>query len=101
MTELGVKQGDKTMIKYEYKVDSIEAAITPADIAKKTAGSKISTQIELKLKELSGKGFEFYNQFPVNVEVKRGCFATILKLLNVDKTPDEMTIYTLVFRREI
>jgi hypothetical protein len=77
------------MVKYEYKVDSIEAAVTPSDIAKKTAGSKISSQIELKLKELSGKGFEFYNQFPVNVEVKRGCFATILKPFQ--KRTSEMT----------
>ncbi len=90
------------MTKYEYKVDSIDAAITPKDIQKGLAPSKITSQVELKLKELSGKGFEFYNQFPVEVAVKKGCFTKLIEALNPqNKISDKITIYTLVFRREI
>lgn len=83
------------MEEYEYKVDSIQAAISEADLRKGAAGSKVASQVELKLRELSKQGYEYYSEFPVNVTIQRGCRGR-----KSDKD-NEVQLIMMVFRRKI
>lgn len=90
------------MEQYEYKVDAIQATVTDADISKGVAGSVVAGQVELKLKELSKQGFEFYREFPVTVKVKEGCFGSVQKLFGQGGSKDPtFTIIVMVFRRPV
>lgn len=91
------------MDKYEYRVDSIQAAITESDINKNVANQKVSAQVEMKLKELMQQGFEFHSQFPVTVKVNpSGCLTLIPGIGKLFAGPvAEVTIIVLVFRRLI
>ncbi len=80
---------------FEYRVDAIQAAVTDSDIAKGVAGQKVGSQVELKLKELSKLGYEFYREFPVDVTIKKGCFGFNLK------EAGSITIIVMVFRRPV
>lgn len=77
---------------YEYKVVSIQTTITQSDISKNQAGAKVAAQVEIKLQELSKAGWEFYGQYPVDVDVKSGCTGT--------KTTSA-TVLVLVFKRPV
>lgn len=82
---------------YEYKVDSLQAEITDRSVRDGTASKKVVAQIEVKLREWTDKGFEFYRSDVVEVGVKEtGC-------LGLWKTGKSIDIQILVFffRRQI
>lgn len=84
------------MEKYEYKVDFLEATVAEKDIKKGLSGQKVATQVELKLGEYQKKGYEFYSQNVVAVQVAPGCLTMLRggKGFTVD-------IMIMVFRRVV
>jgi hypothetical protein len=80
---------------FEYRVDAIQAAVTEKDITKGVAGKKVAGQVEMKLKELSKEGYEFYREFPVDVKVQKGCMGVM------SKGETNITIIVMVFRRSV
>ncbi|HZL34428.1 MAG TPA: hypothetical protein VFC78_03900 [Tepidisphaeraceae bacterium] len=84
------------MAYYEYKVVSFETKVTAADVRKGVAGAKVTAQVELQLSTISKSGWEFYNHFPVDVGIKKGCLGIF-----DTKSPSAVTIIVLVFRREM
>jgi len=81
------------MQKWEYKVESIEAQVSEGDIRQGLSGKKIATQVELKIMDLSEAGYDFYGQYPVEVNVSGGCFG--------NKDMGSITVLVLVFRRQL
>ena len=81
------------MQKWEYKVESIDVQVSDGDMRKGVAGNKIATQVELKIMDLSEAGYEFYGQYPINVDVSGGCFN--------NKIVDQYRVLVLIFRRQI
>lgn len=83
-------------MKYEYKIDYLEAVVTDKDVKKGIAGSKTTAQVETKLTEWNEKGWAYYRSDVLRVEVKMtNCFGK--------PTGESMTINILmfVFRREV
>lgn len=76
----------------DYRVISIETSVTQSDINKGVAGEKVALQVEQTLKTLGREGFEFHNTFPVNVNIKPGCFGT---------GSGSLSILVMVFRRPL
>ena len=83
------------MAEFEYRVDSIIAQVAEGDVKKGTAGSKVASQVEIKLNELSKQRYEFYREFPVNVDVATGCGG------KKGKNDVSIQIIVMVFRRAV
>lgn len=80
---------------YDYKVVNLKVEISSGDLGAGKAGPKVAAQIEMQLKEYAREGWEFHQVMPVDVKIKKGCFAAIF-----DKnSPDSISLYTMVFRR--
>ena len=83
-------------MRYQYKIDYIEAKVTDKDVKQGIAGQKTTAQVETKLTEWGEKGWEFYRSEVVRVEVAQtNCFGS--------KTGESFTINIVmfVFRQEI
>ena len=83
-------------IKYEYKIDYIEANITDADVKKGIGGAKVTGQVEAKLGEWADRGYEFYRSEVIPLEIhETGCFGK--------KTGETSSLRMLmfIFRKEI
>lgn len=83
-------------MKYEYKIDYIEAQVTDKDVKKGLAGQKTTAQVETKLTDWNEKGWEFFRSEVIHVEVKEtNCFGK--------PTGESFTvnIVMFVFRREV
>lgn len=83
---------------YEYKIVTFETNITEGDVRKGQAGAKVAAQVELQLSTLSKQGWEFYSDFPVDVNIKKGCLS---RIFGGGDGPDTATVIVLVFRREV
>lgn len=83
-------------VRYQYKIDYIEAQVTDKDVKKGIAGSKTTAQVETKLTEWGEKGWEFFRSEVIHVDVKiTNCFGK--------PTGESVTLNILmfVFRQEI
>ncbi len=83
-------------MKYEYKIDYLEAIVTDKDARKGLIGPKTAAQVETKLTEWNEKGWEYYRSDVLRVEVKAtSCFGK--------PTGESVTsnILMFVFRREV
>jgi len=83
------------MEKYEYKVDYLDAKVTASDVSKGNAGQKIASQVEIKLREWVDKGYEYYSQDMVHVDVNPGCMALF------GQKSEKINVMVLVFRRPL
>ena len=83
-------------MKYEYKIDYLEATVTDKDVKKGIAGSKTTAQVETKLTEWNEKGWDYYRSDVLNVVVQMtNCFGK--------PTGESLTLNILmfVFRRDV
>jgi hypothetical protein len=86
----------RTKVKYEYKVDYLEASVTDRDVRRGDAWQKTSAQVEVKLTEANKQGWEYYRSDVMHVDVKKtNCFGS--------QTGESVTvnILILVYRKEI
>ena len=81
---------------YKYKVSGIITNVSKGDIDKGTAAQKVASQVEIKLDELAGEGYEFYREFLVPVEVAAGCFGR-----KSEKKDYDLKIIMMVFRKPV
>lgn len=81
-----------TTTDYDYRVTTINTAITQSDLSKGLAESKVAAQVEQTLKALNREGYEYYNTFPVGVQVRPGCLGGGVKSLSM---------LVMVFRRAV
>ena len=79
-------------IGYEYRCVYIETAVSEGDIKDGAAGRKVASQVEIKLTELSEEGYDFYRNFHIPVDIKKGCFGN-------KELPDSLNLNMMVFRR--
>ena len=79
-------------IGYEYRCVYIETAVSEGDIKSGVAGTKVASQVEIKLTELSEEGYDFYRNFHIPVDINKGCFG------NKD-LPNRLDLNMMVFRR--
>lgn len=83
-------------MRYEYKIDYIEAVVTDKDVAKGIAGQKITAQVETKLTEWGELGWDYYRSEVIRVEVKQtNCFGGTTGKSYV------INLLMFIFRREI
>jgi hypothetical protein len=83
-------------VKYEYKVDYLEASVTDRDVRKGDAWKKTTGQVEVKLTEANKQGWEYYRSDVMHVDVKQtNCFGS--------QTGEAVAvnILILIFRKEI
>jgi hypothetical protein len=94
--EANILNNRKNSMKYEYKIDYIEANITDADVKKGVGGAKVTGQIEVKLGEWADQGYEFYRSEVIPLEVhKTGCFG------NRTGESTRLRLLMFIFRKEI
>src|SRR5262249_29711341 len=83
-------------VKYEYKVDYLEASVTDRDVRKGDAWKKTTAQVEVKLTEWNKNGWEYYRSDVMHVDVKQtNCFGS--------QTGESVTVNILImiFRKEV
>jgi len=81
--------------KYEYKVEYFNTNVSQADVDSGEAGNKVASQMELKMQEMSGNGFEYYGRTTSNVKIEAGC-----SMGGNNNQPSNVTIPINVFRKE-
>ena len=89
-----LRNGEQTIMNYEYKVDYIDAKVTDRDVDKGIAWSKITAQTETKLTERNEQGWEFYRSELISTDIaKTNCFGSETG----EKTSARVLIF--IFRR--
>lgn len=81
---------------YEYKVDSLEAKVSEADLKKGQGGAKVVAQVETKLADWAKNGWQLHSQNFVNVTVAPGCFSRLTGAKDFT-----VPIMILVFYRQV